>query len=124
MALSDIKSKKVLVNVEGDRPRDFRLGFMAFAYLAEKHESVMRALEKFSQSNGSGLTAETLDVMVDFVYAGLLSDARKNKENLTRETVIDLLDTDYQALMLAITESLTSSIPEGGSADPTPTLTE
>ena len=112
-----LKSARVKIKVGNDREREFYLGFLAFNYLAEKHKSVTGALKKLTGNNQKELDIDSLEIMVDFVYAGLLSDAKRNKETLERDHVIDMLDDDYEGLLLAINKTMTGALPD---SDPTP----
>lgn len=102
MGAENVGNKGIEINIPGDRPRIFNLGFKAEAWLAKKHGTVRKVYAKLDgviDENGNTIEKEKndwtscqIEAMIDLLYAGLLRDSEKNGESLTREKLCDLLD--------------------------------
>jgi hypothetical protein len=133
MGAENIVQNGVEFEIPGDRKRVFKLGWKAQAWLAKKHGTIKKVYAKFSgEIDNEGnpvtiidkddMTECQLDACVDIIYAGLMRDAEKNGETLTRDKVTDLLD-DYGlgGFMKIISGAMADALPEDdGSGDPTP----
>jgi hypothetical protein len=122
---ANIDPEKKYVTIEGDRTREFKLGHKGYTFLAKKYGTVKKAFEQYQgdgTANGlEGMTFDRMEAIADFAYAGLMSDATKNKENLTREMVVDFLDVDFEGFFAQINGGITESLPEGNGAEADPT---
>lgn len=118
---------------KNDRIRRFKLGMQAQAWLAQKHGTIKKIYGKLSGTiDNSGnkieraeadedmdITSTQLEAMIDFIYAGLMRDARDDKPAFTREKVMDLVDEYGMAeLFQVIQGEAGASLPEA-KEDPT-----
>ncbi|SEN19265.1 hypothetical protein [Paenibacillus sp. OV219] len=95
----------VLINF--DRPRELRFGHKALKMYQALTGTSIEDMGK------GGFNFEEIERLV---YAGLLSDARANKETITIEQVEDWLDdNDIQDTISKVSEALSKAF---GSADP------
>lgn len=116
-----------------DRVRRFKLGMQAQAWLAQKHGTIKKIYGKLSgniDENGNkiapraddeemDITSAQLEAMIDFIYAGLMRDARDDKPSFTRDKVLDLVDEYGIAELFAVIQGEAgASLPESD-ADPT-----
>lgn len=93
-----------------DKPRMFRYTFAALKYLANKHESVIKILERLSKLDSHNFfDMDTLDLITDLVYAGLIHEDK----TVTLEEVQAMIDMDAMTdIIMIATKALSGSMPQ------------
>lgn len=118
---------------KNDRVRRFKLGMHAQAWLAQKHGTIRRVygklagttdeignkIEKADVGEAQDITSCQLEAMVDFVYAGLLRDSKADKEPLTRDKVLDLIDEYGMAELFQVIQGEAGEALPEAKEDPT-----
>lgn len=93
-----------VVIIELDRPRELRYGYKALKTLVAMTGKNIEDISEFDFS------AEDLELIEKVIYCGLLSDARKNDEQLKLEDMEDLLDMKpLQYTLKKLTEAFTAA---------------
>lgn len=91
-----------VVILDLDRPRELRFGYKALKRLVAMTGKNIEDISEFDFS------AEDLELIEKVIYCGLLSDARKNGEDLKLEDMEDLLDMQpIQYTLKKMTEAFT-----------------
>lgn len=131
MGAENIGNKGIPLEIPGERIRYFKLGWKAQKELAIKHGSVDKAYYKMMGlvgDDGKRLPVEDIKEMtlcmmeafVDLLFEGLVRDAEKNEETLTRDKICDILDdVGIVAMRAIIDKGLALSLPDATGADPT-----
>lgn len=111
----DIKPRGV--KIELDRERHLCFKFSGMAWLIEKYGDLDKVFSALTSLDGRGISADTLRIFSDFIYAGLMHEDK----DLTPEAVFDLLDLGSMNMLSdAIKTALGMSMPEpkGGKENP------
>ncbi len=93
-----------VVIIELDKPRELRYGYKALKTLVAM---TGKSIEDITEMD---FGIEDLELIEKVIYCGLLSDARKNGENLKLEDMEDLLDQKpIQYTLQKMTEAFTAA---------------
>lgn len=115
MSIDDVSYEGVEVKLDKVRHIKYTLGGMRI--ILKKYGSLQKALNVLSEMGDSDLTEEGLDVLSTLIYAGLIHE----DEELTQKKVENVIDfRNITKLTEALTEALSSSLPEGGEGKNSP----
>jgi hypothetical protein len=99
------------VEITLDKPRHIRYTFAAMRIILKKYGNLQKVFGILQKMEGGDLTEESLDALSTLIYAGLVHEDKM----LTQEKAENLIDiTNMAALVNAVIEALTGSLPEGG----------
>lgn len=97
----------------GGETRQLCFTFDGFGYLAERHGGVFPALEKMQKIDMKIFSKASIDLLVDFIYAGLCW----NDDTITPKKVARSISlTNMQYIFETIVKAVNQSLPQN--ADP------